>query len=60
MIESVFGIPGVGLLIVDSIERRDFTVIQGSVLLITASYVLINLLVDLSFGWIDPRINVDA
>lgn len=60
VIESVFGIPGVGLLIIDSIERRDFTVIQGSVLLITTSYVLINLLVDLSFGFIDPRINVAA
>ncbi len=58
VIESVFGIPGVGLLIVDSIERRDFTVIQGSVLLITTSYVLINLAVDLLFGFIDPRINV--
>jgi len=60
VIESVFGIPGVGLLIVDSIERRDFTVIQGSVLLIATSYVLINLLVDLSFGFIDPRINANA
>ncbi|NDL61857.1 ABC transporter permease [Acerihabitans arboris] len=60
VIESVFGIPGVGSLIIDSIERRDFTVIQGSVLLITTSYVLINLVVDLSFGFIDPRINVKA
>lgn len=58
VIESVFGIPGIGLLIVDSIERRDLTVIQGSVLLITVSYVLINLIVDLAFGFIDPRINV--
>lgn len=60
VIESVFDIPGVGLLIIDSIERRDFTVIQGSVLLITTSYVLINLLVDLSFGLIDPRLNVNT
>ncbi|WP_413740201.1 ABC transporter permease [Sodalis sp. RH14] len=60
VIESVFGIPGVGSLIIDSIERRDFTVIQGSVLLITTSYVMINLLVDLSFGWIDPRLKVKA
>jgi len=58
VIESVFGIPGVGSLIVDSIERRDFTVIQGSVLLITFSYVLINLAVDLLSYAADPRISV--
>ncbi len=58
VIESVFGIPGIGLLVVDSIERRDLTVIQGSVLLLTVSYVVINLIVDLTFGFIDPRINV--
>ncbi|MCU5772514.1 ABC transporter permease [Erwiniaceae bacterium BAC15a-03b] len=58
VIESVFGIPGVGSLIVDSIERRDFTVIQGTVLLITFSYVLINLLVDLLSYLADPRISV--
>ncbi|TCV99816.1 ABC transporter permease [Biostraticola tofi] len=57
VIESVFGIPGVGSLIVDSIERRDFTVIQGSVLLITISYVLINLAVDVLSFRFDPRLS---
>lgn len=60
VIESVFGIPGVGSLIVDSIERRDFTVIQGAVLLITVSYVLINLLVDILGYLADPRLSVSG
>lgn len=59
VIESVFGIPGVGSLIVDSIERRDVTVIQGVVLLITVCYVLINLAVDVLGYLADPRIAVE-
>lgn len=60
VIESVFGIPGVGSLIVDSIERRDVTVIQGVVLLITVCYVLINLAVDLLSYLADPRLSVEG
>jgi peptide/nickel transport system permease protein len=54
--ETVFSIPGVGLLTVDAILRRDYPVIQGVVLVFSAVYVLINLLVDLSYGLLDPRI----
>lgn len=60
VIESVFGIPGIGALIVHSIERRDVTVIQGVVLLITVCYVLINLAVDLLSYFADPRLSVDG
>ncbi|AOR61789.1 ABC transporter permease [Pectobacterium wasabiae] len=60
VIESVFGIPGVGSLVVDSIERRDFSVIQGAVLLITISYVLINLAVDILGHAVDPRISLSG
>ncbi|MFJ5437479.1 ABC transporter permease [Pectobacterium brasiliense] len=60
VIESVFGIPGVGSLVVDSIERRDFSVIQGAVLLITISYVLINLAVDILGHALDPRISLSG
>lgn len=60
VIESVFGIPGVGSLIVDSIERRDVTVIQGVVLMITVCYVLINLAVDLLSYFADPRLSVEG
>jgi peptide/nickel transport system permease protein len=54
--ETVFAIPGIGRLTVDAILRRDYPVIQGLVLVFAASYVLINLLVDISYTFLDPRI----
>ena len=54
--EAVFGIPGVGRLIVDAVNRRDYPVIQGVILMFTVAYVLINLIVDLIYGYLDPRI----
>jgi peptide/nickel transport system permease protein len=57
--ESVFNIPGIGQLIINSVERRDYAVIQGTVLFITVSYVFINLIVDLLYGIIDPRVRLN-
>lgn len=54
--ETVFAIPGIGRLVVDSIQRRDYPVIQGLMLLIALSYMTINLVIDLLYGYIDPRI----
>lgn len=54
--EAVFAIPGVGRLIVDAVLRRDYPVIQGVVLMVTFAYVLINLAVDIIYGYLDPRI----
>lgn len=54
--ETVFNIPGIGRLTVDAILRRDYPVIQGVVLVLSAIYVLINLAVDLSYALFDPRI----
>ena len=54
--ESVFAIPGLGRLTVDAILRRDYPLIQGVVLLFSFVYVLVNLLVDLSYTLLDPRI----
>jgi len=54
--ESVFAIPGIGRLTVDSVLRRDYPVIQGIVLLTSAVYVLINLAIDLLYTLFDPRI----
>ena len=54
--ETVFAIPGLGRLTVDAILRRDYPIIQGVILLFSAVYVLVNLLVDLSYSLFDPRI----
>ena len=56
MTETVFAIPGIGRLTVDAILRRDYPIIQGVILLFSGVYVLINLLVDLSYSLFDPRI----
>jgi peptide/nickel transport system permease protein len=55
--ETVFTWPGVGRLAVESIFDRDYTVVQGIVLLAAFSYMVANLLVDLVYGWLDPRIS---
>jgi peptide/nickel transport system permease protein len=54
--ESVFAIPGLGRLTVDAILRRDYPVIQGVVLMFSFVYVLVNLLIDLAYTLVDPRI----
>jgi peptide/nickel transport system permease protein len=54
--ETVFAIPGVGRLTVDAILRRDYPIIQGVILIFSGAYVLINLAVDLSYMFFDPRI----
>lgn len=57
--ETIFNIPGIGQLIINSVERRDYAVIQGVVLFVTCTYVLINLIVDLLYGVIDPRVRLN-
>ncbi|MCW2240196.1 ABC transporter permease [Azospirillum canadense] len=54
--ETVFGLPGVGNLIVSAVLRRDYPVIQGALLVVSAIYVLINLSVDLLYAVVDPRV----
>lgn len=54
--ETIFGWPGVGQLAVSSILQRDYPVVQGTVLLVTVSYVITNLIVDIIYAWVDPRI----
>lgn len=56
IIETVFAMPGIGRMIADSIVRRDYPVVQGGILVVTVSYLTVNLLVDLLYAWIDPRI----
>ena len=58
--ETVFQLPGLGRLVVDSIENRDFTTVQGTVLTITLIVVAVNLLIDVLYTIIDPRISVSS
>ena len=56
--ENVFAWPGIGTLLINAIEARDYPVVQGCVLLISLSYVVVNLITDLVYGWADPRIRL--
>lgn len=55
--ETVFAIPGIGRLVIDSVQRHDYPVIQSVLLLSAGVYVLVNLMIDLSYRWFDPRIS---
>ena len=55
--ETMFTIPGMGRLVVTSISRRDYPVIQGAIMIIAGVYVMVNLLVDILYAYIDPRIH---
>lgn len=54
--EQIFDIPGMGRLLIQAVSRRDFPLVQGAVLVIAVVYVLLNLLIDLLYGLVDPRI----
>ncbi len=56
IVETVFGWAGVGRLLVDAISNRDYPIVQVAILFITTGFILVNLLVDLSYAYIDPRI----
>jgi peptide/nickel transport system permease protein len=56
--ETVFGLPGVGSLIVSAVLRRDYPIIQGALLIVAAIYVLINFIVDLLYVLVDPRVRL--
>jgi len=58
--ETVFSWPGIGLLTIEAIQSRDYPVVQACVLLISVTYVLVNLLTDLAYAWIDPRIRLGS
>ncbi len=56
IVERVFALPGVGLYILEAILRRDFFVVQSLTLISAAAYIIVNLAVDIAYGWLDPRI----
>ncbi|HLE76832.1 MAG TPA: ABC transporter permease [bacterium] len=54
--EQVFNLNGIGNLFVEAISHRDYTLIQGLLLLVAAGYIAVNFLIDLLYGWLDPRV----
>jgi peptide/nickel transport system permease protein len=56
ILETIFNLQGIGLLFIDSIGTRDYPVIQGLVFFLAVMFLLVNLVVDLSYAWFDPRI----
>ncbi|AGB40429.1 ABC-type dipeptide/oligopeptide/nickel transport system, permease component [Halobacteroides halobius DSM 5150] len=57
--ETTFSWPGLGRLAVDAVMKRDFPLIQGTVVFLASVFIIVNLLVDISYGFLDPRINYD-
>ena len=53
--ETVFSYPGVGLLLIDAVRKRDFPQLQAAVLFLSFLYIIVNLAVDMLYGWLDPR-----
>jgi len=59
IVEDVFALPGIGRLLLNGIQQRDYAVVQGTVLFIALNFVLINLLADVIYAYVDPRIRYD-
>jgi len=59
LIETVFNIPGMGRLAVTSVLNQDYPYVQGIILIVSAAVLVVNLMVELVYGWLDPRIRYD-
>ncbi|MCL4396127.1 MAG: ABC transporter permease [Chloroflexi bacterium] len=59
IVESVYAMPGIGRLLLDAIGERDYAIVQGTVLFIAFNFVLVNLLTDLAYAWVNPRIHYE-
>jgi len=59
VVESIFGLPGLGKIMVESINARDYTIISGINIILATVVLIANLLVDISYAWLDPRIHYD-
>src|SRR5260221_54636 len=57
--ETIFGWPGVGRLLIQAINTRDYPLVQGCILFISVTYVAMNLITDLTYGFLDPRIRFE-
>jgi peptide/nickel transport system permease protein len=59
VVESIFGLPGLGWIILQGIYQRDYPVVQGTVLFVAVGFIAVNLAVDLAYAWLDPRIRYE-
>ena len=56
IIENIFNLPGMGRLVIDAISRRDYPLVQGALMVLAFLFVAVNLLVDVIYTWVDPRV----
>jgi peptide/nickel transport system permease protein len=56
IVEQIFSLPGVGRVVVDAATKNDYTLVQGGVLIIAVVYISVNLIVDILYSYLDPRI----
>ena len=59
IMESVFNIPGIGQALISALNSRDYPIVQGCVLILSLFVMIINLVVDISYKWIDPRVKFE-
>src|SRR5712692_11640710 len=60
VIEQIFALPGIGRLALDAIQQRDYPQLEANILLLAAGFVLINVAVDVAYGYLDPRVRLGA
>jgi ABC-type dipeptide/oligopeptide/nickel transport system permease component len=60
IVEKIFNVPGIGLAFVTSVNSKDYGLILGTVLIYSAMLVVANLIVDLAYAWVDPRIHLEG
>src|SRR5262245_21611940 len=58
VVEEIFSVPGVGRMLLNAIQQRDYALVQGAVLVVAVLFVGVNTVVDLAYGWLDPRIRL--
>jgi ABC-type dipeptide/oligopeptide/nickel transport system permease component len=58
VVETIFAWPGVGRLVLEAVYARDYPLLQGAVLFLACTYVVVNLFVDVLYKWLDPRISL--
>jgi peptide/nickel transport system permease protein len=59
VLENIFGIPGMGQVVVDALNSRDYPLVQGCVIIFALFVMVVNLVVDVAYKWVDPRVELE-